>query len=604
MAQKRFYIVVFIPAVICFLLFSVFSHAQDVDPSRWFSFINSDDNPVVTDTFRLQTFSGDFSDNWTYEMSKGATLFDARAEEIADASAGLAVKLPRGSSLKMVKLPAWAHDNVKITVVYAAKNVKQNTSLMVSVDRKTEPLNNKSWVNANKDNYTAFFQQKKEGAIFSSPYILVVKNPKNITLDVSGLPSDTYPGYFAVDSAYVTRTIADFSLFTGEGDWGAHDCWTNFPVNQRRSALINGHARVNIPIRCNRLWIGYGSVGIAEGEIVKPWQLAFCSEEASLYSAGQIEVGGEVVVHKTFPEKGKWYFISFPFDVYPEGIDPGFTLEDDSFQGSGNSFYVQVYNGEKRFLSEGSSPAWEVVPSEKANENVPLFEKNKGYLIALDEKAGRQTLSFTGRGKDIPVDFGQEGSVPVAVSPWQAGKGEAHYGWYLCGNPVPAFLPLSRIDPNRDLDGYVYVYEGGKFKAYPLDSDYVLPPFSAFFVKAERNTYLTVRENGFKPEGRLIAVSGFSPEAKQEPHASPTGTTSISLPPERVAKSCIVGNTLVIEDLPVPGTIYLLDVAGRVIRRQKISAGSSVIPLSVVSGMYLLFVDANVYKAQHKFICY
>ena len=39
--------------------------------------------------------------------------------------------------------------------------------------------------------------------------------------------------------------------------------------------------------------------------------------KTSLHSGGTILLSGRITFHKTFEEPGKWYFISFPFDVYP-----------------------------------------------------------------------------------------------------------------------------------------------------------------------------------------------------------------------------------------------------------------------------------------------
>ena len=47
-------------------------HAQISNPSSWESFVGSDENRLVSDTFRLQTFGDSEWDNWEYTTS-GAT---------------------------------------------------------------------------------------------------------------------------------------------------------------------------------------------------------------------------------------------------------------------------------------------------------------------------------------------------------------------------------------------------------------------------------------------------------------------------------------------------------------------------------------------------
>ena len=44
--------------------------AQVSNPSAWESFVSSKDNPVVSDTFRLQTFGKSDRDNWIYQADK------------------------------------------------------------------------------------------------------------------------------------------------------------------------------------------------------------------------------------------------------------------------------------------------------------------------------------------------------------------------------------------------------------------------------------------------------------------------------------------------------------------------------------------------------
>lgn len=97
------------------------------------------------------------------------------------------------------------------------------------------------------------------------------------------------------------------------------------------------------------------------------------------------------------------------------------------------------------------------------------------------------TLTFSTAGNDIPESFGKTASVPVyAASAGNTDK--AHKGWYLCGNPLPSPISLSQISANPSLDGNIYIYDGNAYESYPIGSEYVLPPFSAFFVKASADT--------------------------------------------------------------------------------------------------------------------
>lgn len=576
-------------------------YAQEFNPSTWATFVQGGSNPVVVDTFLLQTFNNDLSDNWGYQISGEATLFDAKAAGIQDASEGLAMKLPVGSQLVMDNFPPWEYTQGSITLVYAAQSLRIGDKLILSAKRE-KPVVNHVWLNPTKGGYSVSFLETKEEATANRYYIRILDNPTNASLRVAATQEGSGIGYYAVDSAYATREIQNYSLFTGSGPWSDAARWTHYPANGRRNALVNGDLLVDKTTSCDKLFLGDGTVSIAAEETLRLNSLGFYGGESQLFSAGNIQVTGKVTVYRTFPEKQKWYFVSFPFDVYPEDVEPGFTLQDETFEGSGNYYYMYVYNGDKRAESNGINLNWEAVPSAKALSGEPLFEKNKGYLIALDENAEQSTLSFSSRPGDIPETFASEGEIPITISSPSAGVKPEHYGWYLCGNPLPAPLPLSRIEANDDLDGYAYVYEDGQFKSYPLTSDVALPPFSAFFVKAKRSTTLHIQNN--EPISNIHILPAFDalPNVKQDPQPHFAETTSAPFPQFKTPRSYMLVNSLFLEDLLMPGVVYVVDFMGRILWQKEVSAGSSVIELPLVKGVNLLIIDTKNYKAQYKFI--
>ena len=98
--------------------------AQVSNPSAWESFVTSKDNPVVSDTFRLQTFGKSGRDNWTYRTAGEASLLE---EEDA-------LRLPSGSSATFTSInPTGYEDKPKIeytkqTVWIVCKDGKFDTS--------------------------------------------------------------------------------------------------------------------------------------------------------------------------------------------------------------------------------------------------------------------------------------------------------------------------------------------------------------------------------------------------------------------------------------------------------------------------------------------
>ena len=229
-------------------------------------------------------------------------------------------------------------------------------------------------------------------------------------------------------------------------------------------------------------------------------------------------------------------------------------------------------------------------------ENPFIFEKGKGYLVALDATASDNTLTFSVDKENIPDNFGKGTSIPINISS-SGDANSGHSGWYLCGNPLPEPLELSRIKLDPALDGNIYLYDGNTYKPYPIGSNYALPPLAAFFVKATAATELTI--TGELSEANVILLkSDFSLRSEL---AEPTEVkTQISQVEKETGKSFIKGNTLYLEDLPSAGKVKVIDVAGRVVYSRAVSNRSSVLPLSLRSGLYIIIVEAGGYRAQHK----
>jgi hypothetical protein len=213
-------------------------------------------------------------------------------------------------------------------------------------------------------------------------------------------------------------------------------------------------------------------------------------ETSSFLNRGSLQVDGRVCLTRNFSRKGVWYFVSFPFDVYAEGVDPDFSLGDDQTNTGGNYFYVLTYDGEKRSTERSGESCWTVVPASAAQGDLPLFEKGKGYLLAIDEEADRTTLCFSSAEGAVPDSFGKTEAFTLTV-PYAVEETDPERGWILCGNPLPSPLPLGAFD-HPDLDGFVYVFNGEGYSAIGVTGNYALPPFSAFFLKAKRSVTLSV----------------------------------------------------------------------------------------------------------------
>lgn len=584
----------------CFsFLFCITLHSQGVDPSSWQKFVTGKENDSLTDTFRLQTFNQALSDNWAYQTTGNTPLFDPREEGILDSSDGQSIMLTPGSYLYMDTIEHKGYDNIKIHVKYAAWRLMTGENLLLNTDRGETSLNNYLWLTP-PDNYSASFTQKKDkSASPNASKILILNNPRNLTLWVETATHESQQGFYAIDSVAALGATKIHSLFTQKGHWHEGNLWSHAPALRQRRALINGDVYIDRPTSCARINLGNGSIHINEGQSLSAQTLLFHPADPALYSSGDIHLN-KCIVYQTFPEKGKWYFISFPFDVYKNGLDVNFQLKDQTFKGEGNYFYLQTYDGEKRAIKNEASGNWQIVSSDILKSNRPVFEKNKGYLIALDKKAKSQTLYFSSANGDIPLDFARKAVLSLSVTEKTKENQEQHHGWVLCGNPLPAPLPLSHIEQTGDTDGYIYVYEKNGFTPYALHSDYILPPFSAFFIKVQRETELFVQTSPPVKSGRRINVSTPLPTEMTEPFSSKSPVSSAYPPFSKDMNSYIKGDRLYLENMPARGCVSILNYKGQNIWQKEIGKGSSSLRLPSLSGLYIVSIQANPYQAQHK----
>lgn len=548
--------------------------AQVSNPSEWSGFVKGSGNTVVVDTFRMQTFSGAAGDNWEYTV-----IGETNVSEIQKA---LVIPLGSGVAFDSFKIDNYRNGIIQMRCAAKSLALKEIMTLRYLYGGllKTRKLYEPKVDNVDL-NYT-------NAQITGSPYSMEF---------IAADPAEkTYNGYYLLSEIFAFGQIPQYSLFSGNGNWNDTIRWSHLPPFRHRRALINGDVEINSLVQCNQAGLADGSLRIIDKGHFIVDELFLHNTDISLTVAGELTVNKQITIYYTFPEKGKWYFLSFPFDVSLKGLDPRFQLKDDTFSGNGNYLYVQTYNSDKRASSQQATGNWEVFPMPSSSENPLIFEKGKGYLVALDAAASNNTLTFSVDKENIPDNFGKSISIPINIS--SSGDVDTdHSGWYLCGNPLPAPLELSRIKPDPALDGNIYLYEGNTYKPYPIGSNYALPPFAAFFVKATAATALTIIGE-LSAANAILLKSDFSLRSEL---AEPTEVkTQISQVEKETGKSFIKGNTLYLDNLPSAGKVKVIDGAGRVVYSRAVSNGSSVLPLSLRSGLYIIIVEAGGYRAQHK----
>lgn len=561
--------------------------AQVTNPETWSTFVQSDANPSVIDTFRWQLFTQAERNNWKYILKNGAT--------VSEGQQGL--KMPLSSSVAFEEYALSCYDDVHMVVGFTLHSLVADEALFAIFSNRNGEKRKLSMhtVSANEDN--AHYSWGVKG------------NPYYLELLASDPIGTSKNGHLQIDSVYSYGTICQYSLFSGRGNWNDTLRWSHLPPLRYRSALISGDVEVDSVIQCKQVSLSGGSLHIAEkGHLVTDELIlyrtdfpltntdkALTSADNLLAVTGKLSITRQLSVCYTFPEKGKWYFLSFPFDVSIKGIDKRFQLKDGSFSGKGNYLYVQVYDGDKRARNKKATGNWTVLsPAVSADELV--FEKGKGYLVSLDAAASDNTLTFSVSSDNIPADFGKTSTIPVHVSSG-IDIDEAHYGWYLCGNPLPSPLSLSQIASDPALDGNIYLYDGTDYKSYPVGSDYVLPPFAAFFVKASSDTEIDLT-SGVLWENAIRLKTGYTLSSSGvEPGEAIVHSSRL----QEETKDCMIrGKKLYLSGLSVGGLVQVVDFMGRIVYHHSVSPGSSVLSLPLPAGFYIINIVTDSYRAQHK----
>lgn len=549
--------------------------AQVSNPSSWQNFVNSNENVMVSDTFRLQTFGDSEWDNWEYTTSGKATV----------SPEDHTLELPVRSNAAFTSYSLSIYNKVEIHTYIKARNLTSKKKLIFQTFRegKTESIN-VPLENLLQDGYQVNH---------------ITKNPSLLTIQ-TGQPGNPETCSFILDSIYATGNIPTYSLFTGTGNWNDTTRWSHLPPLRHRNALINGNVNIAADTYCNNATISAGDLIISPQSRLTLNNLDLYGTEATIHSNGEINISNCITLHKTFDKAGKWYFISFPFDVYPTGIDPRFAQKDATPNDGGNYFYVQSYNGDKRASANQSAGNWEVVPIRSIG--VPLFEKNKGYLIALDEKAADRTLSFSSQPGDIPEDFARTGLLAVPIESSMTSENQENYGWYLCGNPLPAPLVLSQIEKNIALDGKVYIYDGRGYKSYSLDSNYALPPFSAFFVKTSAPTEIKVVSDQAPTKATNIIQTDFPLVLKENEPCQSSQSSGLDTSATGDILFRIKDRSIYLENVPETGLLRLVNMTGNCVLQRKIQEGSQTIPFTCEPGIYILQIRSSHHLSHHKVI--
>lgn len=531
-------------------------------PLQWESLIQDQQkNLIIRDTVLYQGFDSDNPRTINYTVSGKYDFFYPQEEGIPGASDSRAIRLYPGSRLTIDTLIYPALKMAEIHIPFAFQHVNKEediyfTTYFYSGDTEFDA---RPYVVKSND-CSRYFREIYVGRQCfyrgrrSAPYRIQIKVTK---------PTSASEGYYCIDSLFLVGNIEQYSLLQQSGTWHDHSLWSHDYTSLRRVALINADVRINQAAECLHLINN--------------------QKEIRIQPEGVLHTRQMTTLH-TFAEKGKWYFVSFPHDVSLEGIDARFQLGDASTvttEPVNNILYIQTYDGRRRAENNRSDGNWTVLSADAFSPEDILLEKGKGYLMAIDETADIQTLSFSSPA-DNSLTFRETLSVPLEANTLQGGD-EANNGWILCGNPYPSAVSLQEILPNPDLDGYVYLYNGQDYEAYPIDSDYAIPAGSAFFVKAVQDTELLFQRKE-NTASSVILQHAALPYQGKEP-----GSPSIT---QEIKPSCKIQYTIRAGKIHIQnsqaGELIVYTVLGKEVKRMRLLEGEGEYALPQSAGMYFL----------------
>lgn len=531
-------------------------------PLQWESLIQDQQkNLIIRDTVLYQGFDSDNPRTINYTVSGKYDFFYPQEEGIQGASDSRAIRLYPGSRLTIDTLIYPALKMAEIHIPFAFQHVNKEEDIYFTTyfySGATESDAHPYTVMSN--DCSRYFREVYAGRQCfyrgrrSAPYRLQIKVTK---------PTSASDGYYCIDSLFLVGNIEQYSLLQQSGTWHDHSLWSHDYTSLRRVAVIDADVRINQAAECLHLINN--------------------QKEIRIQPEGVLHTRQMTTLH-TFAEKGKWYFISFPHDVSLAGIDSRFQLGDASTvttEPVNNILYIQTYDGRRRAENNRSDGNWTVLSADAFSPEDILLEKGKGYLMAIDETADIQTLSFSSPANNSQT-FRETLSVPLEANTLQGGD-EANNGWILCGNPYPSAVSLQEILPNPDLDGYVYLYNGQDYEAYPIDSDYAIPAGSAFFVKAVQDTELLFQRKEDTASSVILQHTALPYQGKEP------GSLSITqvIKPFGKIQYTIRAGKIHIQNSQA-GELIVYTVLGKEVKRVRLLEGEGEYALPQSAGMYFL----------------
>ena len=304
----------------------------------------------------------------------------------------------------------------------------------------------------------------------------------------SGKESVSLQSRISLDNLIVKEVL---NATNQEGSLTDTSIWSLGIPQTYENYILNHSTTLNSTQSAGEVQIAPGkSLNLTSGSALSVRKLDLFSDDTYgtseiVRDGGTLSVTDKVSITKTLPEKGKWYFISFPFDVKASGVK-SFDIGDESTTEAGNHLYIKSYDGEKRARSGRSTDNW-IVTSAPTDQSMIIFEKNKGYLIAIDATSDTQEICF--ESSSTPT-FSSSETINTPCYIHDNNQESVHTGWILTGNPLLNSLQLNGKPSLIGVTPFAYYYnqESHTYDVFNMNEGSLpFKPFDAFFVKTTEN---------------------------------------------------------------------------------------------------------------------
>ena len=257
-----------------FISTSFFVQAQSVQPNSWGSFVqNKITNPLVIDTFLLQTFQGKSTDNWNYTVEGSVSIEDiTNLDKSVGAHGDKALKIRSNTEVKFDHYDVTPFDSVHIYMHEYAELNKETVRIRL-------------FRNGSDALIDLLIRSTEQFRRTPAP-----RNPLGLDIITPTLKSESIVLF---DSIMTHGFNRQYSLFTGTGDWGTSERWSHLPARRSNTALIQGNVSIQDERTTKAVQISGGSLQITQDGTFQTHELTLYDTESShatLIASGMLDI--------------------------------------------------------------------------------------------------------------------------------------------------------------------------------------------------------------------------------------------------------------------------------------------------------------------------